>query len=335
MKANLRILTTLLVLVAVARAALGQAAPHNKYAAEYMAMSPAKLRTKMGQDVPTRRRYVAEALAAKGAAAWPILKSALEDKDWRVQSCAIESIIVRLDPLKSDASPAARRARGEMVKEMKGVIPALQACLGASEYWVRCRAAGALGSFREQAEPAAPALATAAGDEDWWVRAAAVEAVRQVTQRNKPLVEAAVAALGEACTSFAVMRQCVSILRKQGTTGPGVASAVVHQLARPGQGMWSDAVAAALTKLIDDGAKPEAILPLLMKIVTDPAYRPLAGDPRKVACKALAKLGGRAREALPALRKALAAEKERLEAGKVKRSESLVDLLESTIQAIE
>ena len=335
MKTDVRILPALVVLAAFARPVFGQAAPHNRFAAEYVAMPLEKLRTKMGHDVPTRRRYVAEAVAAKGAAAWPVLKPALADKDWRVQSCAIESIVVRLEPLKADASAAARRARGRMAKEMEGVVPALEACLGAPEYWVRCRAAVALGMFREQAEPAAAALAAAADDEDWWVRAAAIEAVQQVTDRKKPLVEAARNAVRRPCTSFAILRQCVPILRKHGMDDPGVAEAVLRNLANPGQGMWSGSVGSALAKLLEANPRTEAILPLLTGIVTDRAYRAFDNDPRKAACEALGKLGPKARKALPALRKALAAEKRDVRAGKRKSAESLVDLLEAAIRAIQ
>jgi len=334
MKTARRVFCALGVLAA-AGGAFGQAARVNRFAAEYMSMPPARLRARMAEDVPTRRRYLAEALAAKGAGAWPVVKPALKDKDWRVQCCAIESLVVTLEPHQASNAPKAVAARGELVKRMDGVIPALQGCLGASEYWVRCRAAVALGMFRQQAGPAAAALAAAADDESWWVRQAAVEALQQVTDKPALQVEGARNAMRRPCTSYAVLRQCMEVLRKHRPADPGVIDALLFQVGNPGQGMWSAATASALTVLAESNVPPDKLLPLLARVLTDPAYLPLQGDPRKAACQALAKLGPKARGALPALRKALTIEKQFLRDGKRKKAESLVELLEGTIEAIE
>lgn len=305
----------------------------NVFLAKYKSMTLAQLRNEMAHDVPTRRGFVGEAIAAHGLKAWPMLKDAMADNDWRARSCAL----CALERLFPNSRSREEKARQEKLREsMTGLIPVLTKALRDPHFWVRCRAAGMLGKMGEAARPAAHELATLCADEQVWVRTSAMEALRNIP--DAPLdacVQGIVNVLNNKRTSFGDSRFAMDVIRRQAKkikSSKGLEDALFHFVANPGEGMWSDNLSMAIEMLVAFKADPKRLQDLFNRVLLDPLYEQ-RGDPRSVVCKGILKMDN-ARQFAPSLKKAVAREKDLLARGITKKKDQL-KLLEQTLKEVQ
>ncbi len=305
----------------------------NVFLAEYKAMTLAQLSKEMAHDVPTRRGFVGEAIAAHGIKAWPILKDAMADTDWRARSCALYS----LEKLFANSKSSEAKASQEKLRNsMTGLIPVLTKALRDPHFWIRCSAAGLLGKMGKAARPAAHELATLCGDEQTWVRSSAIEALRSIP--DAPLdacLQGIINVLKNKRTSFGDSRFAMEIIRRQGKkikSSKDLEEALFHFVENPGEGMWSDNLSTAIRMLVGFKADPKRLENLFNKVLLDPLYEQ-RGDPRTLVCKEILKMDN-ARQFAPSLKKAVAREKDLLARGITKKNDQL-KLLEQTLKEVQ
>ncbi len=287
----------------------------------------------MAQDVPTRRGFVGEAIAAHGIKAWPVLKGAMADTDWRVRSCALYA----LEKLFPSSRSREEKARQEKLRSsMTGLIPVLTKALKAPHFWVRCSAAGLLGRMGEAAKPAAHELAKLCADKQNWVRTSAIEALRNIP--DAPLeacLQGAINVLNNKRTSFGDSRFAMEVIRREGKKikrSKDLNEALFHFVENPGEGMWSNDLSKAIEMLVAFKADPKRLDDLLNRVLTDPVYEQ-RGDPRTVVCREILKMD-HARQFAPSLKKAVAREKDLLARGITKKEDQL-KLLEKTLEQVQ
>lgn len=305
----------------------------NVFLAKYKSMTLDELRLEMAHDVPTRRGFVGEAIAAHGAKAWPTLKDALADSDWR----ACSSALYALDKLFPNSRTRQEKARQEKLrKSMPGLIEVLTKSLRHQHFWVRCGAAGLLGKMGEAARPAANELARLCGESQVWVRTSAIEALRSIP--NVPLdvyVKGIINVLNNKRTGFGDSRFAMEIIRRQGKkikNSKDLENALLHFVANPGEGMWSDNLSKAIEMLVAFKADPKRLEVLFNKVLTDPLYEQ-RGDPRTIVCKEILKMDNAAQFA-PSLKKAVDREKDLL-ARKMVKTNAQLKVLQQTLKQVQ
>jgi len=331
-----KVIACLLFVVSPAMFGLEGPWPNNRFAEQYLAMTLDELLTQMCQDVPTRRGFVAEAIAAHKTEAWPTLGKALQDADWRVRACALTALELLLP---RDGQALARKQKQDRLSGMPGIVEALTALLGDSHFWVRCCAARVLGSIGEPAASAADALAKLCGDEHPWVRESALEAIQRIGRvPTETQLRGAQEALSQDRTSFGDSRFAFGILKgmkglRDSQQKSQVVDALIYFLTHPGEGMWSDHMANAVAMLVELEPDRRRLITVFARILTDPAYEQ-RGDPRVAVCNALAAAGSDAKALVPSLRKAIAREHELITKGKYSRDKSLLAVLEETLAKV-
>jgi len=305
----------------------------NVFLAKYKSMTLAQLSKEMAHDVPTRRGFVGEAIAEHGIKAWPILKEAMADKDWRVRSCALYA----LEKLFPNSKSRPEKARQEKLRtSMTGLIPVLTKALRDPHFWVRCSAAGLLNRMGEAARPAAHELARLCADDQQWVRTSAIEALRNIP--NAPLdacLLGIINVLSNKRTSFGDSRFAMEIIRREGKrikSSKELSEALFHFVENPGEGMWSDNLSTAIKMLVDFKADPKRLERLFKRVLLNPIYEQ-RGDPRTVVCKEILKMDN-ARQFAPSLKKAVAREKDLLARGMTRKKDQL-KVLEQTFKHVQ
>lgn len=327
------LIACLLIISSVAVAEPAGPFGENVFLAKYKSMTLAQLRQEMAHDVPTRRGFVGEAIADHGIKAWPMLKDALADSDWRTRSSALYAL-EKLFPSSRTRQEKARQE--ELRKSMPGLIPVLTKSLRDPHFWVRCSAAGLLGKMGQAAKPAADELARLCADPQVWVRTSAIEALSSIP--NAPLdtcVQGIINVLNNNRTSFGDSRFAMQIIRKQGKkikSSKDLENALFHFVANPGEGMWSDNLSKAIEMLVAFKTDPRRLEVLFNKVLTDPLYEQ-RGDPRTVVRKEILKMDHAAQFA-PSLKKAVAREKDLLARGITKNKDQL-KVLEQTLKQVQ
>ncbi len=328
----------LLVLFVSCPALFAQTGPwkNNRFADQYRKMTLSELRDEMAQEVPTRRGFVAEAIAEHKVEAWPTLKEALRDKAWRARACALTA----LDMLIPKARSAAAKAEvSVLISRMPGVVETVTAALDDSHFWVRCRAAGVLGNIGEPAASAGNALTKLCGDEHPWVRERAAYSLQSIGRAAvQTQLHGVINTLNKRRTSFGDSRFVFGILRgekglQDSKQRRELAEALIHFIAHPGEGMWSNNLSAAIGILIDLEPERKRLVELFAKILTDPSYEQ-RGNPRVSVCKAMPKLGDEAKALAPSLRKAIARENELIAKGRTSKKNSILGPLEEALGKI-
>lgn len=329
----MRTLITTLVFVCISAVAIAETAGpfgENVYLAKYKKMTLRQLRSEMANDVPTRRGFVGEAIAQHGIKAWPIIKDAMADSDWRARSSALYTL-EKLFPNTKDRKEKAQQE--ELRKSLSGLIPVLTKALSDDHYWVRCSAAGMLSKMGKAAKPAASELARICGDKNVWVRGSAIEALSNIP--NAPLetsVQGVINVLNNKRTSFADSRFAMMIIRKHSKDIKNTKefeNALFHFVENPGEGMWSDNLSKTLEMLVDFKADEKRLAKLYNKVLTEPLYEQ-RGAQRTVVANAILKMDNAVQFA-PALKKAIEREKY-LIAGGFSKTKDQLKLLEQALK---
>lgn len=301
----------------------------NVFLAKYKSMTLSQLRKEMASDVPTRRGFVGEAIAAHGVKAWPTIKNALADSDWRTRSSALYAL-EKMFPNTRDRKEKAIQAK--LRKSMDGLIDVLTNGLKDEHYWIRCSSAGLLGRMGQEALPAADLLAKLCAEEQTWVRTSAIEALSKI--QNAPLetqIKGIIGVLNNKRTSFGDSRFAMQIIRRQGGKikhSKELENALFHFVENPGEGMWSDNLTTAINMLVDFKADPKRLEKLFNKVLTEPLYEQ-RGEQRTAVANAILKMDN-AKPFASSLKKAIAREKLLIKGGFVKKKDQL-KLLEQTL----
>jgi len=309
----------------------------NRFADAYTNMSSAELSQQMAQDVPTRRGFVAEALARHEEKAWPVLRAAMTNTDWRVRSCAL-SALEQTFPQARGREAQDRQAA--LLKSMPGLVDRVAKLLADRHYWVRCRAAGVLGNLGKPAAGAGTKLAELCADPEPWVRERATFALSSIPDIPDDVrIRGVVHTLNNTRTGFGDSRFAVGILRgirdlEKAKNVSDLRDALIHFLQNPGEGMWSDNLSFAITTVMRLGPDRDRVISLFARVLTDNVYEQ-RGHPRVAVCKALPHLGDDARRLASALREAIEREEALIKKGKYSRDKSIIKTLEDALEALE
>lgn len=232
------------------------------------AMGPDALGVALRSPVAYWRHLAAKSLARRGEAGLRIAIDGLNDKDWRVRSACCDAISFAVAAAAVDAATVAR----------------LAALLADENVWVRCRAAGTLGTIGPAGVAAAPALVRATIDPNEWVRSAALGAMAKVTDDARVLVAAAVDSLQVPGTSFSQLNRSFGLIEKYGVHDTSVIPALVFALEHPGEGDGSQRYSQVMAMLVELDPDGKIAAPVLAKVAAGGyAYDRLRGNLRKAA----------------------------------------------------
>jgi len=332
----MKLLIASLLLICISTVAIAESAGpfgENVFLAKYKSMTLAELRKEMASDVPTRRGFVGEAIAEHGVKAWPTLKDALSDSDWRTRSSALYA----LEKMFPNSRDRKEKAKQEVLRNsMPGLIDVLTKGLSNKHYWVRSGSAGLLGKMGKAAKPAADKLAQLCAEEQVWVRTSAIEALNNIPNATlDTYVKGIIGVFNNKRTGFGDSRFAMQIIRRQGDkikSSKELENALFHFVTYPGEGMWSDNLSTAIKMLVDFKADPKRLAGLFKKVLTDPLYEQ-RGAQRSAVCKEIVKLDNAAQFA-PSLKKALAREKDLL-ARKMIKTKDQLKVLQQTLKQVQ
>ncbi len=276
---------------------------------------PELIKALKGADIKLRRT-AARAIggigpAAKQAAA--TLTKALDDENKWVRRAAAEAL-GKMGPAAKQAVPALIEAsndnellvRREAVEALakveptaKQIIPHLIRALKDRDWVVPKKAEQAL---VEVGPPAVPGLTRALKDEDAHVRRGAANALGDIRPAPKQAVPALIQALKDG--SLLVRTNAAKALGKFGAAAkeatPALVALIEDKTLRNRDSFW-----AALTALGEIGPAAEQAVPALLQILEDKGPRPLAEDWYVLTAITLWRIRPDARQALPALVRAL------------------------------
>jgi HEAT repeat protein len=249
-------------------------------------------------------RHLAEnALVTKGLEGLTPALARAKHANWRVRSAVCNLVDKAWGKYKEDP-------KGKQMALLKAQIPALTRLLSDDHFWVRTRAAGALARFGESAKSALPGLLKNVRDSDEWVRVAAIRAIGAVSRDPGTAVEAAALALAKPSSSYASLRNSLSLFRKHPNTEQARRLEALLQLLRhPPEGGGGRLLNEAMGMVVALDPEGTSVVPVLIEAAADKTHLSRQrANPRGKAIETLGNYGDKAVAALPTLRAILASE---------------------------
>lgn len=269
----------------------------------YGDMGVKELLRELGQSVAYRRHLAAETIVKKGPSAIEAALGHLADDDWKLRAGLC-------DVIAGVGRTYAEDPENKELALVRSEIPTLRRMLADPHYWVRVRAARALGRLGDPARAALPELCKRVGDSDEWVRLAAIRAVSTLHDDPQTAIDAATLALEQPNTAFRVPRRAYGILKKYPGKEDGRLAALATMLSNPPQGGGGRTLLKPLLEMAvtldPDG---DVMIPVLID-----AARPGSSlsrqqaNPRAKVVELLGAYGEHAKAAVPVLREILASD---------------------------
>ncbi|MFO7821305.1 MAG: DUF6288 domain-containing protein [Lentisphaeria bacterium] len=251
------------------------------------------------EPVAYYRNLAENALVKKGT---PGITRAIEladHPDWKVRSAVCNIVNKAWKKYhKKDESKA--------MAVLEEQLPMLTRMLDDEHFWVRTKAASALGEFGEQAQPAVPKLLELVQDPDEWVRTAAVQTIRTVNTNPADAITAALKILKTPGSAYGAPRTAVALLEEFPEAGQGRLDALLALLRHPPEGGGGRLLNKAMKMAAALDPDGDRLIPVLIEAATDKThYSRQRGNPRGEAIKLLGSYGEKASEAVPVLKEIL------------------------------
>lgn len=276
-----------------------------------MAKDVTTLIDELKQPIGAYRHMVERALIGKGLDGLAAVKPLAKNSDWKLRAayCEVVGGIAYLGSRKeraNDENALSPENKKQFLTASSAHAKTLQTLLSDSNFWVRMRAASALGACGEAAKGALPKLSKMVAEPDPWVRTAALRAIDMLKPSPEMLVSSAIDSLSVYNSAYSLPRRALSIFKRTPTVKADKLTAVVGVLKNPPQGMGGKVLCDFLIYgvSLDPGGK--VMVPVLVHgITTIPGFGRQQANPRGKAVELLVAYGDKAKSAIPALKSVL------------------------------